>query len=80
MKTLHNNNGNHLWSFVLRENKDGSSYWACQYVVLKDGEQKTVTRGLGIEGTSKYKANLVKHKKIAKEAFRERLRYMLDGI
>lgn len=80
MRTLHNNNGDRLWSFELRKNKDGASYWACQYVVFKDGEQKTVTRGLGIKGTSKYKANLAKHKKIAKEEFRERLRYMLDDI
>lgn len=80
MKTLHSHDGNFLWSFELRRNKNGTSYWACQYVVLKDGEQKTVTRGLGIKDTGKYKANLSKHKKIAKESFKERLRCMLDDI
>lgn len=80
MKTLHSHNGDCLWTFELRKNKDGSSYWACQYVVFKNGEQKTVTRGLGRKGTSKYKANLSKHKEIAKEEFKKRLRYMLDDM
>lgn len=66
--------GEYLWTFPMRKNKDGSWYWACQYVVLERGVAKTITRGLGVKGAGRYTTNLKMHEKAARSSLEARIR------
>lgn len=72
--------GEYLWTYPQRTNKDGSEYYACQYVTIKDSREKTVTRGLGRPGTAKYNTNLARYEHLAKQSFRERMRNATNSL
>lgn len=72
--------GEYVWTYPQYQNKNGTIYHSCQYVLMENGKEKTVTRGLGVPGTTKYNSNLSKHEHLARESLIRRMRNAISAL